>query len=171
MGQWIWSSFFVPFNVGATVATFQFKSLDANVYLNAVAKQKVTTLCAPPTAWRMFVNAETDDIDLSCLRQSVSAGEPLNPEVITRWHAVTGTHIRDFYGQTESTAMIGNPPWMAEKMRAGSFGVPSSMYDVALADDEGNEITQPDQEGHIVVKINKWAPVGLFKAYIGNPEK
>ncbi len=56
-------------------------------------------------------------------------------------------------------------------MRAGSFGVPSSMYDVALADDEGNEITQPDQEGHIVVKINKWAPVGLFKAYIGIRKK
>ena len=170
-GKWAWSSFFAPFNVGATATAFRFDSLNANAYLDAVARQKVTTLCAPPTAWRMFINAEIDGIDLSCLRQSVSAGEPLNPEVITRWHGFTGTHIRDFYGQTESTAMIGNPPWMAENMRAGSFGVPSSMYDVSLADDEGNEITQPDQEGHIVVKIDNWVPVGLFKEYIGNPEK
>ncbi|WP_020587794.1 acyl-CoA synthetase [Desulfobacter curvatus] len=170
-GKWAWSSFFAPFNVGATVTAFRFDSLDAKTYLDAVAKQKVTTLCAPPTAWRMFVNADLDGIDLRCLRQSVSAGEPLNPEVITRWHGFTATRIRDFYGQTESTAMIGNPPWMAENMRAGSFGMPSSMYDVALADDDGNEITQPDQVGHIVVKINKWMPVGLFKEYIGNPEK
>lgn len=170
-GKWAWSSFFVPFNVGATVTAFRFDSLNAKTYLDAIARQKVTTLCAPPTAWRMFVNADLDDIDLSCLRQSMSAGEPLNPDVITRWHGFTNTRIRDFYGQTESTAMIGNPPWMAENMRAGSFGVPSPMYDVALADDEGNEITEPDQVGHIVVKTDNWLPKGLFKAYIGNPEK
>jgi len=170
-GKWAWSSFFVPFNVGATVTAFRFDSLNAKTYLDAIARQKVTTLCAPPTAWRMFVNADLDDIDLSCLRQSMSAGEPLNPDVITRWHGFTNTRIRDFYGQTESTAMIGNPPWMAENMRAGSFGVPSPMYDVALADDEGNEITEPDQVGHIVVKTNNWLPKGLFKAYIGNLEK
>lgn len=170
-GKWAWSSFFVPFNVGATVTAFRFDSLDPRIYLDAVARHKVTTFCAPPTAWRMFVNADLHGIDLSCLRQSLSAGEPLNPDVITRWHGFTGTRIRDFYGQTESTAMIGNPPWMAEKMRAGSFGVPSPMYDVALTDDEGNEITEPDQVGHIVVKLDNWKPVGLFKEYIGNPEK
>ena len=170
-GKWAWSSFFVPFNAGATVTAFRFDSLDAKAYLDAVARHQVTTLCAPPTAWRMFVNTALDGIDLSCLRQSMSAGEPLNPEVITRWHGFTNTRIRDFYGQTESTAMIGNPPWMAENMRAGSFGVPSPMYDVALADDDGNEIIEPDQVGHIVVKIDNWSPVGLFKAYIGNPEK
>jgi len=170
-GKWAWSSFFVPFNVGATVTAFRFDSLDAKIYLDALERHQVSTFCAPPTAWRMFVNADLEGIDLSCLRQSVSAGEPLNPEVITRWHDFTGTRIRDFYGQTESTAMIGNPPWMAENMRAGSFGVPSSMYDVALADDDGNEITEPDQVGHIVVKTDNWLPVGLFKSYIGNPEK
>nr|WP_319397138.1 AMP-binding protein [uncultured Desulfobacter sp.] len=170
-GKWSWSSFFVPFNVGATVTAFRFDTLNADTYLAAIARQKVTTLCAPPTAWRMFVNADIAGIDLSCLRQSMSAGEPLNPEVITRWHEYTGTRIRDFYGQTESTAMIGNPPWMAENMRAGSFGRPAPMYDVALADSEGNEITQPDQEGHIVVKLDHWVPAGLFKEYIGNPEK
>ena len=170
-GKWAWSSFFVPFNVGATVTAFRIDSLDAKAYLDAVARHQVTTFCAPPTAWRMFVNMELEDIDLSCLRQSVSAGEPLNPEVITRWQTHTGTLIRDFYGQTESTAMIGNPPWLADNMRAGSFGMPSAMYDVTLADDEGNEITEPDTVGHIVVKLDSWHPAGLFKEYIGNPEK
>ncbi len=169
--KWAWSSFFVPFNVGATVTGFRFDTLDGDAYLNAIAGNKVTTFCGPPTAWRMFVNMDLDKYDLSCLRQSISAGEPLNPEVITQWKTHTGTEIRDFYGQTECTAMIGNPPWMTGNMRAGSFGMPSPMYDVALADNEGNEITEPDQVGHIVVKLNNWRAIGLFSEYIGNPEK
>ncbi len=170
-GKWSWSSFFAPFNVGATVTGFRFDALDGKAYLNAVAANNVTTFCGPPTAWRMFVNLDLDSFDLSCLRQSISAGEPLNPEVISQWKAHTGTEIRDFYGQTESTAMIGNPPWMAGRMRSGSFGMPSPMYDVALADDEGNEITTPDEVGHIVVKMDNWHAIGLFSEYIGNPEK
>ena len=169
--KWAWSSFFVPFNVGATATGFHFSVLDGEQYLNALSRNQVTTFCGPPTAWRMFVNMNLDSFDLSHLRQSISAGEPLNPEVITRWKKHTGTEIRDFYGQTESTAMIGNPPWMTGKMRSGSFGSPSFMYDVALADDEGNEITEPDQVGHIVVKLDNWRPIGLFSEYIGNPEK
>lgn len=169
--KWAWSSFFVPFNVGATVTGFRFDTLDGDAYLNAIADNKVTTFCGPPTAWRMFVNMDLEKYDLSCLRQSISAGEPLNPEVISQWKTHTGTEIRDFYGQTECTAMIGNPPWMTGKMRSGSFGMPSPMYDVALADDEGNEITEPDRVGHIVVKMNNWKAIGLFAEYIGNPEK
>ncbi|MCG8619680.1 MAG: AMP-binding protein [Desulfobacterales bacterium] len=169
--KWSWSSFFVPFNVGATLTGFRFDALDGDAYLGAIAANKVSTFCGPPTAWRMFVNMDLSGYDLSALRQSISAGEPLNPEVITQWKAHTGTEIRDFYGQTECTAMIGNFPWMAGKMRSGSFGMPSAMYDVALADDEGNEITEPDQVGHIVVKLDNWRPIGLFAEYIGNPEK
>jgi len=169
--KWAWSSFFVPFNVGATVTGFRFDTLDGDAYLKAVARNHVTTFCGPPTAWRMFVNMDLSAYDLSSLRQSISAGEPLNPEVITQWKNHTKTEIRDFYGQTECTAMIGNSPWMAGNMRSGSFGRPSFMYDVALADDEGNEITQPDQVGHIVVKMDNWRAIGLFSEYIGNPEK
>ncbi|MBA3010779.1 MAG: AMP-binding protein [Proteobacteria bacterium] len=169
--KWSWSSFFVPFNVGATATGFRFSVLDGEQYLDALSRNCVTTFCGPPTAWRMFVNMNLDSFDLTHLRQSISAGEPLNPEVITRWKKHTGTEIRDFYGQTESTAMIGNPPWMAGKMRSGSFGMPSPMYDVALADDEGNQITTPDQVGHIVLKLDQWRPIGLFSEYIGNPEK
>ncbi|SDT84833.1 acyl-CoA synthetase [Desulfobacula phenolica] len=170
-GKWAWSSFFAPLNVGAAATGFNFTTLDGNLYLEAVATHKITTFCAPPTAWRMFINMDISAYDLSCLRQSISAGEPLNPEVIIQWKKFIGTEIRDFYGQTESTAMIGNPPWMTGKMRNGSFGYPSFMYDVALIDDEGNEILTPDEPGHIVVKLDKFKSKGLFTEYIGSPEK
>ena len=169
--KWAWSSFFAPFNVGATITAFKFSFLDGEQYLDAISRHEVTTFCAPPTAWRTFANMNLDSFNLSSLKQSVSAGEPLNPDVIDKWKKHTGTQIRDFYGQTESTAMIGNFPWMKDKMRSGSFGFPSFLYDVALADNEGNEITKPDQVGHIVVKLDKWRAIGLFSEYIGSPEK
>jgi acetyl-CoA synthetase/4-hydroxybutyrate---CoA ligase (AMP-forming) len=169
--KWAWSSFFTPLNVGATASGFNFTVLDGDKYLTAITTHKISTFCAPPTAWRMFINLDTSKYDFSSLRQSIGAGEPLNPEVINRWSELTGTEIRDFYGQTESTAMIGNHPWMKGKMRNGSFGHPSFMYDVALVDDDGKEITVADEPGHIVVKLDKWRSIGLFTEYIGNPEK
>jgi acyl-coenzyme A synthetase/AMP-(fatty) acid ligase len=87
------------------------------------------------------------------------------------WKRHTGTEIRDFYGQTESTAMIGNPPWMEGRMRYGSFGRPSGMYDVVLLDDEGQEIERPEQTGHIAVRLDRWRAVGLFGEYMGDPDK
>ncbi len=169
--KWAWSSFFAPLNVGATASGFNFTVLDGNKYLTALTTHKISVFCAPPTAWRMFINLDTSKFDFSALRQSIGAGEPLNPEVITKWKKLTNTEIRDFYGQTESTAMIGNHPWMNGKMRAGSFGQPSFMYDVALMDDDGKEITVPNEPGHIAVKLDKWRSIGLFTEYIGSPEK
>jgi 4-hydroxybutyrate---CoA ligase (AMP-forming) len=169
--KWAWSSFFAPFAVGGTVAGFDFKALVPKTYLEFVSKYKVNTFCAPPTAWRAFVGVDLSQIKFDALRSSVSAGEPLNPEVIQKWKRFTGTEIRDFYGQTESTAMIGNAPWMEGKMRFGSFGMPSFMYDIALADDSGNEITSPGETGHIVVRTDRWRGMGLFQEYIGDPKK
>ena len=136
-----------------------------------MARFKVNSFCAPPTAWRAFVGLDLSKYDLSAMKYSLSAGEPLNPEVIDQWREATGTEIRDFYGQTESTAMIGNPPWMEKKMRLGSFGYPSYMYDIILADDEGNEITDADVTGHIVVRLSNWRAIGLFQEYIDNEAK
>ena len=169
--KWAWSSFFAPLNIGATATGFNFKVLDGNSYLEAIATNKISVFCAPPTAWRMFIGLDVSKHDLSSLRQSIGAGEPLNPEVISQWKKLTGTEIRDFYGQTESTAMIGNPPWIKGKMRRGSFGYPSYMYDVVLLDDEGKEIATADEPGHIAVRLTKWRSIGLFTEYIGNPEK
>lgn len=169
--KWAWSSFFSPFNMGATATGFNFTALNIEKYIASVAKYKVNSFCAPPTAWRAFVGLDLSKYDLSAMKYSLSAGEPLNPEVIDQWKEATGTEIRDFYGQTESTCMIGNPPWMAKKMRLGSFGYPSDMYDVILADDEGREITEPDVTGHIVVRLDNWRAIGLFQEYIDNEAK
>jgi 4-hydroxybutyrate---CoA ligase (AMP-forming) len=169
--KWAWSSFFAPLNVGAVATGFAFKQLDGPKYIEAIAKYGVNTFCAPPTAWRMFIRLDLGGYDFGNLKMSISAGEPLNPEIIDQWKKYTGTEIRDFYGQTESTAMIGNPPWMEERMRYGSFGRPSGMYDVVLLDDEGNEVGRPEETGHIAVRLNRWRAIGLFGEYIGSPEK
>lgn len=169
--KWAWSSFFGPFNVGATVTGFHFTKLDVDKYLGGVAKFKVNTFCAPPTAWRAFILADLGKYDFSSLRESVSAGEPLNPEIISTWQKYTKSEIRDFYGQTESTAMIGNPPWTKGKIVPGSFGRPSFLYDVAIVSDEGKEVTEANEVGHIAVRLDRWRAKGLFGEYIGNPEK
>ena len=169
--KWAWSSFFAPFNLGATATGFNFTALNIEKYVATVAKYKVNSFCAPPTAWRAFVGLDLTKYDLSAMKYSLSAGEPLNPEVIEQWKKATNTEIRDFYGQTESTCMIGNPPWMEGKMRFGSFGYPAYMYDVMLVDDEDKEITQPDEPGHIVIRLSNWRALGLFQEYIDEPEK
>lgn len=169
--KWSWSSFFSVFNVGATVAGFSFDSMDPERYLYAVEQNRVTSLCASPTAWRMFISVDPENFDFSHLRQSLSAGEPLSPRLIDTWEQFTGNRIRDYYGQTETTAMIGNPPWMENDMKKGSFGKPVAMYDIGLADSVGGLIGTPGEIGHIVVKLDQWRPAGLFEEYMGDPEK
>ncbi len=166
--KFAWSSFFSPLSVGATVLGLYFKRFNAKKYLEAIDSYGVNTFCAPPTAWRMFMLVDYKDLKFEALRDVVSAGEPLNPEIFERWKEHTGTEIRDFYGQTESTAMIGNPPWFkGGKIVPGSFGRPTFMYDITLVDDDGNEITKPNEVGHIVVRLDRWRPIGLFVKYIG----
>jgi 4-hydroxybutyrate---CoA ligase (AMP-forming) len=170
--KWAWSSFFAPLNVGATTTGFYYPGrLDIGRYLGAVARCKVNTFCAPPTAWRAFILADLSKFKFEALRESVSAGEPLNPEIIQTWQRFTGTEVRDFYGQTESTAMIGNPPWNKGRVVPGSFGQPHFLYDITLMDDDGREITVADEVGHIVIQLDRWRAGGLFAEYIGDPEK
>lgn len=170
--KWAWSCFFAPLNVGATSTGFYYASkLDITKYLATVASCKVNVFCAPPTAWRAFMQLDLGQFKFDALRESVSAGEPLNPEIIQKWKKYTNTEIRDFYGQTESTAMIGNPPWYKGKIVAGSFGAPTFLYDVVILDDDGKEINKPDEVGHIAIRLDRWRAIGLFSQYIGNPEK
>ncbi len=170
--KYAWSSFFPPLTVGATTTGFYHAGrLNGDQYLQAVQDFKVTTFCAPPTAWRLFMLSKISQFDFK-LRDVGSAGEPLNPEIYDRWLKDTETEIRDFYGQTESTCMIGNPPWYkGGKVIPGSFGRPTFLYDITLVDDDGNEITKPNEVGHIVVRLDRWRPIGLFKEYMGDPQK
>ncbi|BDB99609.1 acyl--CoA ligase [Saccharolobus caldissimus] len=160
--KFAWSSFFSPFIMNATVLGINYTGkLDPEKYLSLVESFNVNTFCAPPTAWRQFIILDLNKFKFPKLREVVSAGEPLNPEVIKIWENKFNLRIRDFYGQTETTAMIGNFPW--DISEAGSMGKPSPMYDIRLLDDDGNEVGK-GIVGHIAVKINK-RPIGLFKGY------
>ncbi|MCU0443874.1 MAG: AMP-binding protein [Microscillaceae bacterium] len=166
--KYAWSSFFAPFNVGATIFCFkQAGKFTAIPHLQALQKYQITTFCAPPTVLRMLILEDLLAYQF-VLRECVSAGEPLNPEVIAVWQNGTGIIIRDGYGQTESTAMIYNLP--AAPIRFGSMGKPSFLYEIAIVNDEGEEQTT-HAEGHIAVRMNEGKVNGIFKEYFGEPSR
>ncbi len=163
--KFAWSSFFAPWTMGATVFAYSYAGrFVASKHLESIERYGVTTFCSAPTVWRMFVLEDLSTYRFR-LREVVSAGEPLNPEVIVAWRMATGLTIRDGYGQTESTLMIGNFP--GSEVRLGSMGRPSFLYQVLLVDEKGRELP-PDEEGDIAVRLAP-RPVGLFSRYLGLP--
>lgn len=160
-----WSCFFAPWNAGATVFIFNYAKFQARTVLNALVRYGVTTLCAPPTVWRMLIQERLSDYRVS-LREVVSAGEPLNPEVIEQIKAAWGLTIRDGFGQTETSALIGNPP--AQAVKAGSMGRPLPGYQIDLVDGEDNV----SDEGEICINISiSAARGGLMQGYADDAAK
>jgi acetyl-CoA synthetase len=155
-----WSCFFAPWNAGAAVFAYNQSRFNARDALQALVRYGVTTLCAPPTVWRLFVQETLSDYPVR-LREVVSAGEPLNPEVIERVRAAWGLTIRDGYGQTETTAIIGNPP--GESVKPGSMGRPLPGYTVALVDGAG----QAGDDGEICLDLSV-RPAGLMQGYLND---
>jgi acyl-coenzyme A synthetase/AMP-(fatty) acid ligase len=165
--KFAWSSFFAPWNVGASSFSFYYSGrFDAPRQLQELQDHAVTTFCAPPTVWRMFILQDLNQYHFR-FRECVSAGEPLNPEVIDAWRKGTGVTLRDGYGQTESTLMVGNLP--GKEIKAGSVGWPSFLYDVRVVDEHGAEV-KTEKEGNIAVRVSAHPP-GLFAGYLGaSPE-
>ncbi|WP_088555329.1 AMP-binding protein [Calderihabitans maritimus] len=164
-----WSSFFGPWNMGAAIfAHHSTGKFDAGKTLELLEKYPITTLCGPPTAYRVFVLEDLTKYNFKALRHCVAAGEPLNPEVIEVWKKATGITIRDGYGQTETVCLVGSFPCL--EVKPGSMGKPSPGFYVSVIDDEGNEVP-PGQEGDIAVRIKPERPVGLFKEYWKDPER
>ncbi|HKG92021.1 MAG TPA: AMP-binding protein [Gemmatimonadaceae bacterium] len=153
-----WSSVFAPWNAGATTFVYDYQRFDARRVLETVARCGITTLCAPPTVWRMLVGEELVAYRGS-LRELVGAGEPLNPEVIERVRRAWGLTIRDGYGQTETTAQVGNSP--GQPVRPGSMGRPLPGYRIALLDADGNEA---ETDGEIALPLDD-PPLGLMAGY------
>ena len=158
-----WSSFFAPWNAGATVFVHAFERFDASATLDVIAGNGVTSLCAPPTVWRLFVQQDLAAWK-TALTNLTGAGEPLNPEVIEAVRQAWGLTIRDGYGQTETTALIANAP--GGKVKAGAMGAPLPGFRVALLDSQGHEAA----EGEICIALAR-RPVGLMTCYLDNPEK
>jgi acetyl-CoA synthetase len=152
-----WSSVFAPWNAGATIFVFDYQRFDARRVLDVIVDAGVTTLCAPPTVWRMLINEDLSRYRVA-LREVVGAGEPLNPEVIERVQRAWDLTIRDGYGQTETTCQVGNSP--GQVVKPGSMGRPLPGYRVALLDADGREA----DEGEICLPLDD-RPLGLMAGY------
>ena len=157
-----WSNVFAPWNAGATVFVYNYVRFSAPDVLGVLDRCRVTTLCAPPTVWRMLILADLARSKVH-LREAVSAGEPLNPEVIERVREGWGLTIRDGFGQTETTCQVGNSP--GQPLKAGSMGRPMPGYEVRLLDADGN----PAQEGELCLSLSP-RPLGLMVGYQDDPE-
>lgn len=152
-----WSCFFAPWNAEATVFALSQARFNARNLLDTLTRCGVTTFCAPPTVWRMLVTEKLSHWKVH-LREAVSAGEPLNPEVIEQVQRAWGITIRDGYGQTETTAQVGNSP--GQKLKIGAMGRPMPGYRVRLLDPEGNDA----EEGELCLPLNP-PPIGLMAGY------
>ena len=152
-----WSSFFAPWNAGATVFVHKYARFVPSLLIDTLRKYRVNSLCAPPTVWRMLILEPMGQRPES-LGELVSAGEPLNPEVIMRVQREWGITIRDGYGQTETTLQVGNMPGLPVKV--GSMGRPAPGYRMELLDPDGKEA----DEGELTVHLEP-RPMGLMINY------
>jgi acyl-coenzyme A synthetase/AMP-(fatty) acid ligase len=167
-----WSNLFGPWVMGAAMfmqdARGKFNAIET---LEMLHRYPITTLCAPPTAYRMLVLDEPMTYlkanPPKALRHCVGAGEPLNPEVIKVWQDVTGMTIRDGYGQTETVLLCANFPPL--EVKPGSMGKPSPGFEVEVIDHDGNPLP-PNKEGDIAVKVKPQRPTWMFREYWRNPD-
>ena len=167
-----WSSFFAPWNAEATILVVNQPRFDAAALLETMAQESVTTFCAPPTVYRMLIQQDLAPWrDRLSLREMVGAGEPLNPEVIEQVQAGLGIMIRDGFGQTETTAQVGNCP--GQEVVPGSMGRTLPGYDVVLLDPAtGQEQQGAGAEGELCLRLAGpgGRPVGLMAGYHGDAE-
>ena len=158
-----WGLLFGQWRLGATVFLWDQRGKpDFDKLLSLIGEHGVTTFCAPPTVFRAVVQGDLGRFDWRSLRHVVSAGEPLNPEVMRDWAGATGLPIHDGYGQTETVNLVAN--FRTVPIREGSMGKPTPGFDVRVVDHLGN-VLGPGETGHIGVRIAPERPVGLFREY------
>ncbi|MDQ6523046.1 AMP-binding protein [Nocardioides sp. LHD-245] len=166
-----WSNFFAPWLAEATVFVYNYARFDPAALLDRLRAEGVTTFCAPPTVWRMLINADLSG-GPGALREAIAAGEPLNPEVISQVERRWGLTIRDGFGQTEMTAAIANTP--GQPVRSGSMGRPLPGVPVVLVDPLTGAVVDGVGEGEICLDLHgspAGAPLTLMTGYQGDPEK
>ncbi|KWU48560.1 AMP-binding protein [Pseudomonas palleroniana] len=160
-----WSCLFAPWNAGACIFIHNVARFSAPALLGALERYGVTSLCAPPTVWRMLIQEDLASYKPRLnLRELVGAGEPLNPEIIEQIQLAWGLPLRDGFGQSETTALVGNTP--GQVLKPGSMGRPLPGYQVALLDPDG----RPGTEGEVALPLAV-RPLGLMLGYEDSPEK
>ncbi|HEX4830684.1 MAG TPA: AMP-binding protein, partial [Trebonia sp.] len=169
-----WSNFFAPWNAQATIVIVNQSRFSADGLLAAIGNLGVTTFCAPPTVWRMLIQADLSKAGVSWLREAVAAGEPLNPEVIEQVQRAWGITVRDGFGQTETTAQAGNTP--GQPLKPGSMGRPLPGCPVVLVDPASGQPAAPGDGGaggpggEICLDLSQ-RPLALMTGYRGDPER
>ena len=160
-----WSCLFAPWNAGACIFIHNVARFSAPALLGALERYGVTSLCAPPTVWRMLIQEDLASYkERLSLRELVGAGEPLNPEIIEQIQHAWGLPLRDGFGQSETTALVGNTP--GQRLKAGSMGRPLPGYRVTMLDPDG----VPGNEGEVALPLDV-RPLGLMLCYEDSPEK
>jgi len=163
-----WGGLFGQWHERATVVQVALGKPDADTILNILKDARITSFCAPPTLYRLLVQARLEDHDLSGVRHCTSAGEPLNPEVIRAWREGTGgLTVYDGYGQSETTVLVAN--YRALPVRPGSMGKPVPGWTVDVLDENG-ERAADDVVGSIAVQVTDPRPIGLFDGYEGDDD-
>ena len=148
-----WSSFYGPWQMGACVFALDAPGkFDPALALKTLAEFPITTWCAPPTALRLIVRQDLSRVRFPHLRHCVSAGEPLNPEVLSLWREATGLTLHEAYGQTETVVLVGNFRSLGEPVRPGSMGKPTPGFSVALLDEHLREVPA-GTEGEVAVRV------------------
>jgi acetyl-CoA synthetase len=158
-----WSCFFAPWNAQACVMVYNYERFQARGLLDVLQSRGVTSLCAPPTVYRLLMQEDLAAWRVQ-LRELIGAGEPMNPEVIARFREAWGLQLRDGFGQTETTAQIGNTP--GQPLKPGSMGRPLPGYRVQLLDADD----QPASEGEIGLDLAA-GPLGLMLGYADDAER
>ncbi|RAJ56640.1 acetyl-CoA synthetase [Streptomyces sp. Amel2xB2] len=160
-----WSNLFAPWNAEATIFIYNYTRFDADRLLDEIEQAGVTSFCAPPTVWRMLIQADLSRLT-AVPREVVAAGEPLNPEVIEHVRRAWDTTIRDGFGQTETAVQVANSP--GQRLKSGSMGRAMPGFDVTLVDPVTGEAGV--DEGEICLDLST-RPVGLMTGYHGDGER
>ena len=165
-----WGKLYGQWFVGSAVMVYDYENFFAGEMLHVIAEERVTTFCAPPTIYKYFILEDLGKCDFSSLRQVTTAGEPMPAEVAKRFAGATGLTVRDGFGQTETALQICTP--VDGTPVAGSVGKASPLYRIARTDEDGREVAA-GEEGEIVIlpETPGVRPVGIFKGYLGEPER
>jgi len=168
-GKAVWGKFYGQWLMEAAVLTYDYDKFETSEILGLLEKYKVTTLCVPPTMYRMLLGDKNfEKYDLSSLTYCTTAGEAMNPDVFLKWKQLTGITIMEGFGQTETTVALCNV--VGSTPKPGSLGKPSLQYPVYLIDDEGNFCAR-GKTGEIVIDVKNGKAEGILDCYYLNKDK
>lgn len=163
----VWGKLYGQWIVGACIFVYDHEKFIPADMLKMLEKFKVTSFCAPPTVYRFMIREDLSRYDLSSLEYCTTAGEALNPSVYEALKSATGVKMMESFGQTETTPIIVTFPWIEPK--PGSMGIANSAYDIDLIDSDGHSV-EDGESGEIVIRTDKWRPLGLFQGYYKDEE-